>query len=282
MSKSMSYFTSEPQWKGTEFWLSALSRCSQGFFQYNHISDQYVQRSVLAGQHHITCSSCNLRELCLPVDLSFGEMQQMEVLSHAKHVYARGDYLYRSGDKLQSLYAIHSGSFKTQILHEDGREQVTGFQMVGEIIGLDAISTNQHSCDAVALENSEVCELPFSKLEALSRELPGLQRHLHKIMSSEIVRSQGIMLLLGSMRAEERLAAFLLNLSQRFAARGHSPTHFQLRMSRHEIGSYLGLQLETVSRAFSHFQNVGLIRVKVRSIEILNLQHLQDYFNSPH
>lgn len=194
-----------------------------------------MQRSVLASQLHITCSSCNLRELCLPVDLSFGEMKQMEVLSHAKHGYARGDYLYRSGDKLQSLYAIHSGSFKTQFLHPDGREQVTGFQMVGEIIGLDAISTGQHSCDAVALENSEVCELPFSKLEALSRELPGLQRHLHKIMSSEIVRSQGIMLLLGSMRAEERLAAFLLNLSQRFAARGHSPTHFQLRMSR-QIG----------------------------------------------
>lgn len=210
----------------------------------------------------------------MPVDLSAGEMQQLEMLSHAKHVYARGDYLYRSGDKLQSLYAIHSGSFKTQVLHEDGREQVTGFQMVGEIIGLDAISTGHHSCDAVALENSEVCELPFNKLEALSRELPSLQHHLHKIMSSEIVRSQGIMLLLGSMRAEERLAAFLLNLSQRFAARGYSPTKFQLLMSRQEIGSYLGMKLETVSRAFSHFQADGLINVKVRSVKILDLERL--------
>jgi len=172
-----------------------------------------------------------------------------------------------------------SGSFKTQFLHEDGREQVTGFQMVGEIIGLDAISTDRHSCDAIALENSEVCELPFNKLESLSRELPSLQRHLHKIMSSEIVRSQGIMLLLGSMRAEQRLAAFLLNLSQRFAARGLSPTRFQLRMSRQEIGSYLGLQLETVSRAFSHFQDDGLISVRVRSIEILSLQRLQSCLN---
>ena len=223
-----------------------------------------VQRSVSSSSLKIACSNCNLRELCLPVGLSVGEMQQMDDISHLKRGYARGDYLYRSGDKFQSLFAIHSGSFKTQILHEDGREQVTGFQMTGEIIGLDAICADHHTCDAVALEASEVCELPFNKLETLSRKLPSLQRHLHKIMSREIVRDQGIMLLLGSMRAEERLAAFLLNLSQRFAARGYSPTQFQLRMSRQEIGSYLGLKLETVSRAFSNFQDNGLIVVKAR------------------
>jgi len=234
-----------------------------------------VQRSVTHSQLKIACSNCNLRELCLPVDLSASEMQQLEVLSHAKHAYARGDYLYRSGNKLQSLHAIHSGSFKTQIMHEDGREQVTGFQMVGEIIGLDAISTGRHSCDAVALESSEVCELPFNKLEALSRELPGLQRHLHRLMSSEIVRSQGIMLLLGSMRAEERLAAFLLNLSQRNATRGLSPIQLQLRMSRQEIGSYLGLKLETISRTFSLLQQRNLIRIHVKSVEILDLAGLQ-------
>jgi CRP/FNR family transcriptional regulator len=236
-----------------------------------------VQRSVSPSRLKIACSNCNLRELCLPVGLSEGEMQQLDEISHLKRGYARGDYLYRSGDKFQSLYAIHSGSFKTQVLHEDGREQVTGFQMVGEIIGLDAISTEHHTCDAVALEDSEVCELPFDKLEALSREMPSLQRHLHKIMSREIVRDQGIMLLLGSMRAEERLAAFLLNLSQRFAARGLSPIHFQLRMSRREIGSYLGLKLETVSRAFSHFQEDGLISVKVRSVDILDLPRLHSF-----
>jgi len=225
----------------------------------------------------IACSDCNLRELCLPVGLNAQEIQRLDELSHAKHVYSRGDYLYRSGDKFESLYAIHSGFFKTQILHEDGREQVTGFQMVGEIIGLDAISTDRHTCDAVALESSEVCELPFNKLEALSRELPSLQRHLHKIMSREIVRDQGIMLLLGSMRAEERLVAFLLNLSQRFAARGLSPTHFQLRMSRQEIGSYLGLKLETVSRTFSLLQQRGLINIHIKSIEILDLAGLQAY-----
>lgn len=236
-----------------------------------------VQRSVSPSRLKIACSNCNLRELCLPVGLSEREMLLLEEISHLKRGYARGDYLYRSGDSFQSLYAIHSGSFKTQVLHEDGREQVTGFQMVGEIIGLDAISTDRHTCDAVALEDGEVCELPFDKLEALSRDIPSLQRHLHKIMSREIVRDQGIMLLLGSMRAEERLAAFLLNLSQRFAARGLSPTRFQLRMSRQEIGSYLGLKLETVSRTFSHFQDAGLIAVKVRSVEILDLPRLHAF-----
>lgn len=225
------------------------------------------------------CSGCNLAELCLPVGLTSGEMQKMDELSTLKRSFSRSDYLYRSGDKFRSLFAIHSGSFKTQILHEDGREQVTGFQMAGEIIGLDAISTDIHACEAVALETSVVCELPFNKLESLSREIPMLQRHLHKIMSREIVRDQGIMLLLGSMRAEERLAAFLLNLSQRFAARGLSPTQFQLRMSRQEIGSYLGLKLETVSRAFSQFQSERLINVKVRTIEIVNLPGLQACLN---
>lgn len=239
-----------------------------------------MQRPVLDACLNLACSSCNLAELCLPVDLNADEMRKLDELSHAKRSFSRGDYLYRCGDKFQSLYAIHTGSFKTQVLHADGHEQVTGFQMVGEIIGMDAISSDKHTCDAVAMENSEVCELPFNKLETLSREIPSLQRHLHKIMSREIVRDQGIMLLLGSMRAEQRLAAFLLNLSQRFAARGLSPTRFQLRMSRQEIGRYLGLQLETVSRAFSHFQDDGLISVKVRSIEILDLQRLQDCLNS--
>lgn len=226
------------------------------------------------------CSSCNLAELCLPVDLSAREMHRLDELSPLKRTFSRSDYLYRSGDKFRSLFAIHSGSFKTQILHEDGREQVTGFQMAGEIIGLDAISTDIHACEAVALEDSVVCELPFNKLETLSREIPSLQRHLHKIMSREIVRDQGIMLLLGSMRAEERLAAFLLNLSQRFAARNLSATRFQLRMSRQEIGSYLGLKLETVSRAFSHFQEYGIINVKVRAIEINDLAALKACLNS--
>ena len=176
-----------------------------------------VQKSVSLTPLRVACSGCNLRELCLPTKLTDADLEQLDDLISLKHAYQRGDYLYRSGAKFQSLYAIRTGFFKTHVLHEDGREQVTGFQMAGEIIGLDAISSDEHACDAIALEDSEVCEIPFSQLEELSRKLPSLQRHLHRILSREIVRDHGIMLLLGSMRAEERLAAFLLNLSQRFA-----------------------------------------------------------------
>ncbi len=235
-----------------------------------------MQNSVSALTLRIACSSCNLRELCLPVDLSNAELEHLDALTSIKRSYHRGDFLYRSGDKFTSLYAIRTGFFKTQVLHEDGREQVTGFQMAGEIIGLDAISSEIHACDAIALEDSEICELPFDQLEALSRELPALQRHLHKIMSREIVRDQGIMLLLGSMHAEERLAAFLLNLSQRFAARGYAANAFELRMTRQEIGSYLGLKLETVSRTLSQLQSNGLITVHNKSIELSDVRRLFD------
>jgi len=143
-------------------------------------------------------------------------------------------------------------------------------------MGMDAIGTSQHLCDAVALEDSEVCDIPLKDLESLSREIPSLQQHFHRIMSREIARDYGVMMLLGSMRAEERLAAFLLNLSQRFAARGYSPSEFHLRMTREEIGSYLGLKLETVSRTLSHFQAQGMIAVQNKHLRILNLDALKE------
>jgi CRP/FNR family transcriptional regulator len=239
-----------------------------------------VQNAVNNPTLRISCSSCNLRELCLPVDLDGLQMQRLDALTSLKRTFKRGEYLYRCGEQFRALYAIRTGFFKTQVLHEDGREQVTGFQMPGEIIGMDAISTDAHTCDAVALDDGEICEIPFTRLEELSRELPVLQRHLHKIMSREIVRDQGIMMLLGSMRAEERLAAFLLNLSQRFSARGYSPNASQLRMTRQEIGSYLGLKLETVSRTFSHFQEHGLLSVKVREVEIMDVLRLRSLVGS--
>jgi len=234
-----------------------------------------MQQSVYSTPLKTACSACNLRELCLPIELSGPEMTRLDALVTRKTAYRRHTNLYRCGEKFHALYAIRSGFFKTQVLHEDGREQVTGFQMAGEIIGMDAISSDIHTCDAVALEDSEVCEIPFTRLEELSREIPALQRHLHRILSREIVRDQGIMLLLGSMHAEERLAAFLLNLSQRFAARGYSPTAFQLRMTRQEIGSYLGLKLETVSRTLSQFQLRGLIRIQNKSLQFLDIAALQ-------
>lgn len=223
----------------------------------------------------VACSSCSLRELCLPAGLDTGEMEQMDRLVTRRRRLKRGADLYRAGEALAALYAIRSGFMKSCVLNDDGREQVAGFHMAGDLLGLDAIGGGSHTCDTVALEDTEVCEIPFASLEQLSRELPSLQHQLHRIMSREIVRDHGVMLLLGSMSAEERLAAFLLNLSQRFAARGYSPSEFRLRMTREEMGSYLGLKLETVSRTLSAFQERGLLSVRQKQVRILDASGLK-------
>jgi CRP/FNR family transcriptional regulator len=227
----------------------------------------------------VACSSCNLRELCLPVGMSSEQMDRLDAIVATRRTLSRGDALFRSGEAFASLYAVRTGFFKTCVSSEDGRDQVTGFQMAGELLGLDGISTDRHTCDAVALEDSQVCVIPYHQLEDLSREFSDLQRHFHKIMSREIVRDHGVMLLLGSMRAEERLAAFLLNLTQRLRTRGFSASSLILRMTREEIGSYLGLKLETVSRAFSKFQDDGVLEVKQRQIRVLDPQALQALVN---
>ena len=229
----------------------------------------------------VACSNCNLRELCMPIDLNGSDMDKIDTLVATRRKVKRGDSLFSNGDRFDALYAIRTGFFKTRITTEDGRDQVTGFQMAGEIIGLDGIVGDRHSCDAVALEDAEVCEMPYGRIEELSREVPALQTHVHKIMSREIVREHGVMLLLGSMRAEERLAAFLLNLVQRLHARGFSRSELVLRMTREEIGSYLGLKLETVSRTFSKFAEDGLIEVKHRHVRILDIEALRTLVNAP-
>ena len=229
----------------------------------------------------VACSNCNLRELCMPVGLDKADLDRIEEIVAVRRKVKRKDRLFRSGDRFSSLYAIRTGVFKTQLTTEDGRDQVTGFQMAGEIIGLDGIVNNHHSCDAVALEDAEVCVMPFDRIEELSREVTALQRHVHRIMSREIVREHGVMLLLGSMRAEERLAAFLLNMVQRLHARGFSATELVLRMTREEIGSYLGLKLETVSRTLSKFVDDGLLEVNQRHVRILNEGDLQRLVNPP-
>ena len=216
----------------------------------------------------------------MPLGLNESEMERVDEVVATRRKVARGDNLFRQGDKFNALYAIRTGFFKTRISAEDGRDQVTGFQMAGEIIGLDGIVSDHHTCDAVALEDAEVCVMPFDRIEELSREITSLQRHVHKIMSREIVRENGVMLLLGSMRAEERLAAFLLNLVQRLHARGFSQSELILRMTREEIGSYLGLKLETVSRTFSRFVEDGIIEVKQRHVRILNADALKLIVNA--
>jgi len=227
----------------------------------------------------VACSSCNLRELCLPIGLAQSDMERLDAVVDTRRSLKRGEALYSAGDAFKSLYAVRTGYFKTRVSAEDGRDQVTGFQMAGELLGFDGIGSERHTCDAIALEDSQVCVIPFAQLESLTREFGDLQRQLHKVMSREIVREHGVMLLLGSMRAEERLAAFLLNLTQRLQARGFSPTSLVLRMTREEIGSYLGLKLETVSRAFSKFQDDGVLEVKQRQLRVLDEAALRQLVN---
>ena len=215
----------------------------------------------------------------MPMGLSDHDLNRLDELVAVRKKIKRGTTLFTNGERFSSLYAIHTGFFKTCLATEDGRDQVTGFQMAGEIIGLDGIVNDHHTCDAVALEDAEVCVMPFERIEELSREVTALQSHVHKIMSREIVREHGVMLLLGSMRAEERLAAFLLNLVQRLHARGFSQHELVLRMTREEIGSYLGLKLETVSRTFSKFVEEGIVEVKQRHVRILDTDALHSIVN---
>ncbi len=215
----------------------------------------------------------------MPVDLQPQEMDRLDELVATRRKVKRKELLFHNGEKFTSLFAIRTGVFKTRVTTEDGRDQVTGFQMAGEIIGLDGIVNGQHSCDAVALEDAEVCVMPYERLEELSREVTALQRHVHQVMSREIVREHGVMLLLGSMRAEERLAAFLMNLVKRLHARGFSATELILRMTREEIGSYLGLKLETVSRTLSKFVEEGVVEVNQRHVRITNADALKQLAN---
>lgn len=215
----------------------------------------------------------------MPMGLSNDELNRIDDLITTRRKVIRGDTLFHNGEKFTNLFAIRTGFFKTCIASEDGRNQVTGFQMAGEIIGLDGIVNDTHTCDAVALEDAEVCVMPFDRIEEISREVNSLQRHVHKIMSREIVREHGVILLLGSMRAEVRLAAFLLNLVQRLHARGFSQSELLLRMSREEIGSYLGMKIETVSRTFSKFVEDGIVEVKQRNIRILKTDALKEIVN---
>jgi CRP/FNR family transcriptional regulator len=196
-------------------------------------------------------------------------------LAPGKRRVRQGEWLFHSGTAFHHLYLVRAGMFKSIVLDADGREQVIGFHMTGDCLGLDGIESEVCQSNAVALEDSEVWEISFSRLEARCRQDPCTQRLLHRLMSREIQRDYHMMLLLGSMSADERLAAFLVNLSQRMVARGYSATQFILRMSRREIGSYLGMTLETVSRAFSRFQREGLVRAALKSVELRDVERLR-------
>jgi CRP/FNR family transcriptional regulator len=216
-----------------------------------------------------------MHQLCLPMGLGESDMTRLDDIIGRRRKIPKDTHLYRIGDHFTNLYAIRIGHFKTFQVSPSGEQQVTGFQMAGELLGMDAISTEHHHCDAMALEDSEVCEIPFARLEELFGTIPSLLHHFHRMMSQEITREQNVMLLLGNMRAEQRFAAFLINLSSRYAARGYSSTTFQLRMSREEIGNYLGLSIESISRLLSRLKKQGLLRVANREIELLDITRMK-------
>ena len=221
------------------------------------------------------CATCSMHQLCLPMGLDLADMDRLDQIIGRRRKVARGATLFHIGDPLVNLYAIRLGHFKTFQINQGGDEQVTGFQMGGELLGMDAISADRHYCNAEALEDSEVCEIPFSSLQQLLADLPTLLRHFHRMMSQEITREQGVMLLLGNMQATQRFAAFLVNLASRYEARGYSGSKFHLRMSREEIGNYLGLTIESISRLLSKFKKEGLLRVSNREIELLDPARLK-------
>lgn len=222
------------------------------------------------------CANCMMHWACITAAVPSTQQEQLNRMVHTWRKVGKGESLFRAGDTFHALYAIRSGSFKTVVSHPNGTNHVAGFLLAGETLGLDGIAADRHTCDAIALEDSTVCSMPFHCVEDLCQDIRPLQRRLHQLMAEEIVRESGLMLLLAGLTAEARVATFLLNLSTRMQDRGYSGSSFTLRMTREEIGSYLGMQLETVSRALSRFQREGWIAVSGKQIEIANKSALSE------
>lgn len=216
-----------------------------------------------------SCGSCTMQKLCLPTGVDNREISKIDQLISRRRRIGRGDALYKAAQPFSALHAVRYGHLKTFQINPVGDQQITSFQMAGDLIGMQAIGAGQHNGETVALEDTEVCEIPFGRLEDMLMATPSLMRHFHRAMSQDITREQNSMLLLGGMKAEQRLAVFLTLLSARYAARGYSPTSFALRMSREDIGNYLGLTIESVSRLFTRFKRDGLLTLDKREVTLL-------------
>lgn len=223
-----------------------------------------------AHDYHPHCNNCRLSSICLPFSLEAKEVEQLDSIIQRSKPLQKGQHLYRESDRFESVYAVRSGTLKAYRTTDDGREQVTGFYFPGEILGMDGIANNAHASSARALETAAVCEIPFSSLEKLSASMPHLQRHFFQLMSREIAEDQLLITLLSKSSADERVAALLLSISARNARRRLSSTQFRLSMSRVDIGNYLGLTVETVSRVFSRMQKLEILQVENKEIEILD------------
>lgn len=221
------------------------------------------------------CGECATRRICIWSNLDPLHYDRLDGLGRVTRKVHAGEAIFRAGDTFRNLYVARAGSSKTVFMREDGRHQITGFQLAGEFLGLDAIASGVHQTDAIALENSVVCALPYAELERLADSLREVRDYLNQAMSEEISREAGLLMLMGNLSAEERVAAFLVNLSDRYAMRGYSPLEFNLRMNREEIGCYLGMKLETVSRMLARLHERGLIDLQARQIRIRDLHGLR-------
>lgn len=232
-------------------------------------------KAVFTAASSLKCSACALRQFCLPVEFDVDALQHFDALVSRRILLRKGDSLYRQGEALHSLYNLRVGMLKTEFCLPDGRTQITGFHLSGEMVGFDGLGAQHYASSATALEESEVCEIRFENLAALTQKIPFLQKHIYQVLSREIDRDHQHFLTLGSMRAEERLAGFLLNLSQRLALRGCAADEIYLSIRREDIGNYLGIKLETVSRLFSRFSSAGLIQIKQRHVKLIDIAGLQ-------
>lgn len=216
-----------------------------------------------------------LSELCFPLGMPRTEVSRLDELINERIRLPKGTALFHLGDPTEAIYGIRSGSIKTQLEDASGHVQITGFLLPGEILGMDGLVENRHVSHAIALEDSEVCVIRLEEMDRLTLQMPALHQQFRRLMSKEINRSHQLVMSLGALRSEQRLASFLLNLSHRLSALGYSPYEFVLRMSREEIGNYLGLTLETVSRLFSRFAREGLLQIHQREVHILDMQALR-------
>jgi CRP/FNR family transcriptional regulator, anaerobic regulatory protein len=239
------------------------------------------KRLISISDIRVACKDCSLFQLCLPIGVHEGDLELLDRIIKRRRPFRRGDHLFRVNDPFQAIYAVRSGSVKTYAPTEDGAEQVIGFHLPGELVGLDAINTEYHPCAAKALETTSVCEIPFDRLEELSDLVPSLQRQLLRVLSREILHDHELLMLVGKKAADERLAALLVSLSSRFKQRGFSPTEFHLSMSRNDIGNYLGLAVETVSRLFTRFQEEGLLQVQRKHVRLCDIGKLRELAGAP-
>jgi CRP/FNR family transcriptional regulator len=223
------------------------------------------------------CSTCAFSAACMEHGFDKSRLNELHVLVAHVGPYAEGEHIFREGDAFEAIAAVRAGTVKTYVTDSEGREQVQGFFLPGEVIGLNAISSSKYPCNAVALDSVMLCRFSFPGIAALATKLPGLQQHLFRLLSQDIGKAA---LLAGNYTADERLAAFLVSLSRRYAARGFSPKRFRLTMTRTDIANYLRLASESVSRGFRRLQDLGLVGVDRREIELLDLPKLESMASS--